>query len=96
MSVILKQVSFTFTPDSLIKSWKKRLSTVVINTDTEYQIEYATLTNDSRLHNGDRETILRTEIKNIATEVLEEDKNSERGHCLNWCTADKMIIKDHW
>ena len=95
MSVILKQVFFTFTSDSLIKSWKKRLLTVVIDTDTEYQIKYITLTNNLRLHDRDREITLRTEIKDITTEVSEEDRNSEREHYLDWYTVDKISIKGH-
>ena len=94
-SVTLKQVSFTFTPDSLIKSWKKRLLTVVIDTDIEHLIEYTTLINGPKLYDKDREIILRTETTDITTEVSEKNENSERGHYLNWCTASKMSIKDH-
>ena len=94
-SVILEQVFFTFASDSLIESWKKRLLIVVIDTDTEYQIKYATLINGLKLYNEDREITLRTEIKDITTEVLEEDRNSERGHYLNWYTASKISIKGH-
>ena len=66
---------------------------IVINTDTEHQIYY--LTNDLRLHDGDREITLRTEITDIITEVFRSDENPERGHCFDWCTASKMSIKDH-
>ena len=93
MSVILKQVFFTFASDSLVKSWKKRLLTVVIDIDTEHQIHH--LINDLRLHNEDREITLRTKITNITTEVFRSDRNSERGHCLDWCTASRLSIKDH-
>ena len=92
--MILKQVSFTFTSDSLIKSWKKRLLTVVIDTDTEHQIYY--LINGLRLHDGDREIILRTEITDITTEVFRSDENPKRRHCLDWYTVSKLSIKDHW
>ena len=94
-SVTLEQVSFTFASDSLIESWKKRLLTVIIDTDTEHLIRYTTLKNGSKLHDGDRETTLRTEIKDITTEVSEEDRNSEREYCLNWYTASKISIKGH-
>ena len=53
------------------------------------------MTNDLRLHDEDREKILRTEITDITTEVSEENKNSEREHCLDWYTVSKMSIKDH-
>ena len=56
---------------------------IVIDTDTEYQIKYIILTNDLRLHDKDREIILRIKTKNITTEVSEEDRNSERKYCLN-------------
>ena len=58
-------------------------------------MEYTILTNDLRLYNEDREIILRIKIMNIATEVLEEDRNSEREYCLNWYTASEMSIKDY-
>ena len=32
---------------------------------------------------------------NITTEVLEENRNSEREYYLNWYTVSKMSIKDH-
>ena len=95
MSVTVKQVFFTFAPDSLIESWKKRLLMVVIDIDTGHQIKYVILTNDSKLHNKDRETTLRIRIINIATEVSGENRNSERGHCINWYTASEMSIKGH-
>ena len=66
---------------------------IVIDTDTEHQICH--LINDSRLHDGDRETILRIKIMNIATEVFRSDENPERGHCFNWCTASRLSIKGH-
>ena len=93
MSVTLKQVFFTFISDNLIKSWKKRLLMIVINTDTEYQIYH--LINGLRLHNEDREITLRIKITDIATEVFRSDENSERGHYFDWCTASKLSIKDH-
>ena len=93
MPVILEQVFFTFAPDSLIESWKKRLLMVVVNTDTEHQIHH--LINDSRLHNEDREIILRTETINITTEVFRSDENSEREYCLDWYTASEPSIKGH-
>ena len=93
MPVTLKQVSFTFTSDSLIESWKKRLLTVVIDTDTEHQICH--LINGSRLHNGDREITLRMKITDITTEVFRSDRNSERGHCFDWYTASKLSIEGH-
>ena len=68
---------------------------IVIDTDIEYQIRYVTLINGSRLYDEDREITLRTEIKDITTEVSEENRNPERKYCLNWCTAGKMSIKDH-
>ena len=80
-SVTLEQVSFTFAPDSLVESWKKRLLTVVVDTDTEHQICH--LTNGLRLHNGDREMTLRTETTDIATGVFRSDRNPERGYCLD-------------
>ena len=52
--------------------------------------------NDSKLHDEDREITSETEIMNIATEVSEKDRNSEREYCLNWYTVSKMSIKDHW
>ena len=82
MPVIL-EISFTFVPDSLVKSWKKRLLTVVIDTETEYHIKYITLANGPRLHDEDREITLRTETTDITTEVFRSDRNSEREHCLN-------------
>ena len=95
MPVTLKQVFFTFVSDSLVKSWKKRLLTIVIDTDTEYQIEYVTLINDLKFYDEDREMTLRIKIKDIITEVSREDRNPEREYCLNWCTADKISIKGH-
>ena len=93
MSVTLKQVFFTFASDSLVKSWKKRLLTVVINTDTEHQIYH--LINDLRLYDKDREMTLRIKITDIATEVFRSDKNPERGHCFDWYTASRLSIKGH-
>ena len=68
---------------------------IIINTDTEYYIEYVILINGLRLYNEDREIILRTEITDITTAVLGEDKNPGREYCLNWCTVSKMSIKGH-
>ena len=68
---------------------------IVIDTDTGYHIKYIILTNGLRLHAEDREMTLRMRIMNIATEVSEEDKNSERGHCLNWYTVNKITIEGH-
>ena len=87
MSVILKQVFFTFAPDSLIKSWKKRLLMIVIDTETEYYIRYIILTNDLRLYDEDREITLRIKTTDITTRVLRLDRNPEREYCLNWYTA---------
>ena len=66
---------------------------IVIDTDTEHQIYH--LINDSRLHNEDREIILRTEITDIATEVFRSDENPEREHCFNWCTVSELSIKGY-
>ena len=41
------------------------------------------MTNNLRLHDKDREIILRTEITDITTEVSEKDRNPEREYCLN-------------
>ena len=34
-------------------------------------------------------------IKDITTEVSEENRNPEREYCLNWYTVSGMSIKDH-
>ena len=68
---------------------------IVVNTDIRHLIKYITLTNGLKLYNEDREITSETEITDIATEVSEKDRNSERGHCLNWYTVSKISIKGH-
>ena len=95
MSMILEQVFFTFASDSLIESWKKRLLIIVINTETKHHIKYATLINDLRLYNRDKEIILRIKITDITTKVFRSDRNFERGHYLEWYIISELSIKDH-